>query len=145
MRWPYSAMTLAACGLILIAMGLYFVLVRPALLPEDIRFLESSLTGIRVALPKLELWLARIFSVMGGQMFAAGLLTPYLAATAFRTRTRGAALIVGLTGLSSIGLMAIVNFAIASDFRWLILSLLFPWSAALGLYWREGFAQQHRL
>jgi hypothetical protein len=94
MRWPYSATTLAACGLILIAMGLYVVLVRPALLPEDIRFLESSMTGIRVALPKLELWLGSIFFVMGGQMFAAGLLTSYVAANALCKRTRGAAMIV---------------------------------------------------
>ena len=33
--------------------------------------------------------------------------------------------------------MAVVNFMIASDFKWLILSFVLPWALALGLYWKE--------
>ena len=40
---PYSSRVLALCGLILIGMGLYFVLLRPALLPEDTRFPRRAL------------------------------------------------------------------------------------------------------
>ncbi len=43
-----------------------------------------------------------------------------------------------LAGLTSIGLMAIVNFVIASDFRWLILSFGIPWVLALVFYRIEG-------
>ena len=34
----------------------------------------------------------------------------------------------------AIGLMAVVNFTIASDFKWLILSFVVPWVFALALY-----------
>jgi len=38
-----------ACGLWLIALGVYFLVLRPALLPEDLRFIGSSLESIRAA------------------------------------------------------------------------------------------------
>lgn len=41
---PYSSRVLALCGFILIGMGLYFVLLRPALLPEDTHYMGTSLT-----------------------------------------------------------------------------------------------------
>ena len=50
---PYSSRVLALCGLILIGIGLYFVLLRPALLPEDTRYIGRSLEEIRVAVPGL--------------------------------------------------------------------------------------------
>jgi hypothetical protein len=40
---PYSAKVLALCGLILIRMGLYLILLRSALLPEDIRYIGTCL------------------------------------------------------------------------------------------------------
>ena len=70
-------------------------------------------------------------------MFATGLLTFYLAVTAFRSRAQGVAAIVILTGLTSIGWMAAVNFIIASDFKWLILSFSLVWPVALVLYCLE--------
>ena len=33
--------------------------------------------------------------------------------------------------------MAVVNFIIGSDFKWLILSFALPWTLALALYWLE--------
>lgn len=70
---------------------------------------------------------------MGGYMFATGLLTCYLAGALFRPRIRGGASVVALAGLASIGLMAVVNFMIGSDLKWLILSLGIPWVVALGM------------
>lgn len=116
------------------ALGIYFIFLRPALLPEDARFIGASLTQIQSALPGLTSWLSRVFWVMGGHMFAAGLLTVYLAMTAFRARVRGAAAVAALAGLTSIGLMVAVNFLIHSDFRWLILSFALPYGLALILY-----------
>ena len=134
---PYSATVLALAGMILMLLGLYFVFLRPPLLPEDPRFMGTTLVELQANVPGLQIWLRRVFWVMGGYMFTTGLLTCYVAVTAFRARVRGVALVVAFAGLTSIGLMAVVNFIIASDFRWLILSFVLPWALALALYWIE--------
>lgn len=131
---PFSATLLVLGGTILMTLGLYFGFLRPPLLPEDPRFIGTSLADLRATLPGLSIWLRRVFWVMGGYMFATGLLTVHVAVTTFRARVRGAAGVVALAGLTSIGLMAIVNFVIASDFRWLILSFAIPWGLALVFY-----------
>ena len=136
-RYPRSAVALALGGAILMALGLYFAVLRPPLLPEDPRFMGSTLAQAQEALPGLLIWLRRVFWVMGGYIFTTGLLTVYVALTAFRSRARGAASVVAVSGLASIGLMVVVNFVIASDFRWLILSFALPWAVALALYWIE--------
>ncbi len=109
-----------------------------SLLPEDTRIIRTSLAQVQATLPGLIVWLRRVFWVMGGYMFAAGLLTFYLAITAFRARTRGAGAVTALAGLTSIGLMAAVNFLIHSDFRWPILSFAMPYCLALILYQLEA-------
>ena len=86
----------------------------------------STLAQVQEALPGLLAWLRRVFWVMGGYIFATGFLAGYLALTAFRSRAGGAASVVAVAGLASIGLMVIVNFVIASDFRWLILAFALP-------------------
>jgi hypothetical protein len=133
---PYSAAILAFGGAILMILGLYFGFLRPPLLPEDPRFMGTSMAQIQLSVPGLLLWLRRVFWVMGGYMFASGLLTFYVALTSFRVRVRGAAGVIAISGLTSIGLMAAVNWMIASDFRWLILSFVVPW--VLALYRSEG-------
>lgn len=132
-----SSVVLAIGGVILIGLGLYFIFIRPALLPEDPRFMGTTLEQIRSNFPGLLLWLPRVFWVMGGYMVSTGLLTFYLARTSFRSRTAGAAWVAALSGLSSIGLMVVVNFLIDSDFKWLLLAFTAPWLAALSLYSRE--------
>lgn len=134
---PYSVTVLAFGGVVLMLLGLYFIFVRPPLLPEDPRAMGTTLTQVEAAVPGLAPWLRRVFWVVGGFMFATGLLTFYVAVTSFRARARGVAGVMALAGLASIGLMAVVNFMIASDFKWLILSFALPWALALGLFWRE--------
>lgn len=134
----YSWIALTAGGVVLAGLGIYFVAIRPPLLPEDPRFMGASLEAIQAAVPGLATWLRRVFWVMGGFMFSAGVLTIYLARTSFRARARGAAAIAAATGVTSIGWMVAVNFMIASDFRWLLLAFTLPWAIALVLYWREG-------
>lgn len=73
----------------------------------------TTLAVVQAAVPGLYDWLQRVFWVMGGYMFATGLLTFYVVCTTFRARVRGSAGIVMLSGATSIGLMAAVNFAIA--------------------------------
>ena len=133
-RSQLASLSLALGGLILIGLGLYFILLRPALLPEDPRFMGTTLEQIQGAFPGLLLWLPRVFWVLGGYMVSAGILTFYVARTSFRDRIPGAPWVAALSGVTSIGLMVFVNFIIASDFRWLLLSFTAPWFLALWFY-----------
>ena len=76
----------------------------------------------------------KVFWVMGGYIFTTGLLTVFISFTSFRTRLPGAFGIVTLAGISSIGLMTVVNFMIGSDFKWFLLTFTLPWAIALILY-----------
>ena len=120
------------------SLGLYFVFIRPPLLPEDLRFMGTSLVEIQSSLPGLLTWLQRVFWVMGGFMFTTGLLATYIAVTLFQDLRRGVRSIITLASLTSIGWMATVNFMIDSDFKWLLLAFNLPWVAALILSWQEN-------
>ena len=131
---PYSATALAVGGGILAGLGIYFVFLRPSLLPEDLRFMGASLAQVEATIPGLPIWLLQVFRVMGGYMFAAGVLTIHVAMTSFRERSRYAFLAAAIAGVSSIGSMVVVNFIIGSDFKWLLLGFTLPWVLALVLY-----------
>lgn len=131
---PYSATALALGGGILAGLGLYFAFLRPPLLPEDLRSIGASLALIESTLPGLLTWLQRVFRVMGGYIFANGVLTIWVALTSFRKRERWAFAAVAVAGASSIALMVAVNFIIDSDFKWLLLGFALPWLLALCLY-----------
>ena len=81
-RWTLSFLLLAGSGVLLIGVGIYFLFVRPSLLPEDIRFMK--LTPAELQLVKLGSWLVHVFRVMGGYIAATGVLAITLAATSFR-------------------------------------------------------------
>jgi hypothetical protein len=104
----------------------------------------TSLRQIQAIAPGMPIWLRHVFWVMGGYMFATGLLTSYVALTTFRSRARGAAGVVMLAGLTSIGWMVIVNFIIASDFKWILLSFALVWTLAMVLYCLEGPGSRDR-
>ena len=82
-------------------------------------------------------WLTHVFIVLGGYAVATGVLTVTLAATSFRAHGRGAAIGATIGGAASIGLMAAVNFAIGSDFKWVLLGIALLWLCSLGLFWLE--------
>ena len=136
-KWTLSAILLAAAGISLILMGLYFLLLRPPLLAEDIRFMSLSDTQLASVQPKLEAWLSHVFQVMGGYILATGVLTVTLAATAYRAHHRGAGIGAFIGGASSIGLMAVVNFTINSDFKWVLLGMALTWAFSLAVFWLE--------
>ena len=135
---PYYPKVLALGGIILVGIGLYFIFLRPPLLPEDARYMNTTLAEIQAAVPGLAGWLQKVFWVMGGYIFTVGLLTVYFAFSSFQARTRAAFPVIAFAGLSSIGWMTIVNFIINSDFKWLLLVSAIPWAAALILYRIEG-------
>ena len=130
-RLPGAA--LAACGAYQIALGAYFVLFRPSLLPEDLRFLGTSETAIEAAAPAVETWLDWVFIVMGGQMAGVGTLLLLLAGS-YPRRTTARSFEVPLLALSAGAtavLMSAVNFAIGSDFRGALLAPVALWAIAL--------------
>lgn len=135
--WPPSSIVLVLFGVALIAMGGFFVLQRPALLPEDLRFMGQTAAQVDAAVPGLRSWLFNVFRVMGGHITASGILTITLAVTSFRRRHWGAAAGVFLAGAASIGWMVIVNFSIDSDYKWLLLIIFALWVLSLGLFWFE--------
>jgi hypothetical protein len=135
--WPYSSIVLAVAGGALIGMGFYFMVLRPALLPEDVRYMDLPAAQLDAVRPHLDMWLTHVFSVMGGYIVATGVLTITVAATSFRTRDRIAVAGALAAGITSIGWMAVVNFEIASDFKWVLLGVALVWVCGLALFWFE--------
>ena len=70
---------------------------------------------------------------LGGQAFAAGGLTVFVAVTDIRQGDKVAVIALALVGAAFIGLMAVVNFAIRSDFRWMLLGAAALWAAAIAI------------
>ena len=128
-----STWLLMACGVWLVGLGLYFIVLRPPLLPEDPRFMGTTLEQIRAAVPGLEGWLKNVFRVMGGFMAGAGVLTLFVATVAMPMRLKGTAWALALSGALTVVLMSATNFALQSDFRWLLLVPALAWGA--GLAW----------
>ncbi len=131
---PYSSLILSLCGLVLMGVGLYFALLRPAVLPEDARYLGMTATQIQITVPGLARWLDKVFWVMGGYIFTTGLLTLSMARTSVRARAPGAGWTIALAGVASIGVMIATNFVLHSDFRWELVGVALLWGAALFLY-----------
>jgi hypothetical protein len=75
---------------------------------------------------------------MGGYVLATGVLMVTLAATSFRAHDWRAAVGVLIGGAASIGWMAVVNFLINSDFKWVLFGMAVLWAASLVLFVSEG-------
>ena len=129
-----SGWVVAACGAWLIALGMYFVFVRPALLPEDVSFMGTTLTQVRIVVPGLEGWLRHVFTVLGGFMATAGVLSVVVGRVVMPTRPKGAAWAILLAGVLGVALMSATNFALHSDFMWLLLLPALAWFAGCASY-----------
>jgi hypothetical protein len=133
-RFSISSMLLAASGILLIGVGCYFLLFRPVLLPEDVRYMQLTPAELQSVGPKLAGWLTHVFRVMGGYVTATGVLALTLAMTAFRQRQPWAVAGAAVAGPASIGWMAVVNFMINSDFKWVLLLLALTWAASIASF-----------
>ncbi len=140
--WPLSSILLGAAGATLVVAGLYFILVRPPLLPEDVRYMALPAAQFDAVRPRLEEWLGHVFQVMGGYVLATGVLTFALAATSFRAHHWAAAIGALIGGAASIGWMAYVNFVINSDFKWVLLGMALLWACSLASFWIEKRAER---
>lgn len=128
---PLSVFFLLLGGCLLSLMGIYFIFLRQPLLPEDIRYIDSPLLTNS---ENLLTWLQKVFWVLGCYILTTGILTVYIALTSFRSRGRGAFIIILIAGIASIGSMTIINFMLQSDFKWVLCSFTLPWFIALILY-----------
>lgn len=133
-----SIWLLTACAVWLVELGIYFVALRPALLPEDPRFMGATLEQLRQAAPGLESWLRIVFTVMGGYMVGTGVLTLFLACVAMPRRLAGTAWALGLAGLLTVILMSAMNFALHSDFRWVLVLPAAMWIVGVATYLASG-------
>ena len=68
--WTLSSVMLVLAGIIVVGIGLYFIVLRPALLPEDVRYMRLSSTELETIGPRLEEWLTHVFRVLGGYALA---------------------------------------------------------------------------
>ncbi len=130
-RPPISMFLFIACGIWLIGLGLYFIFLRPPLLPEDLRYMETSIGDIQSAIPGLERWTNRVFTVMGGFMMGSGVLTILAAMNASAMREKRTWVFLMLTGLFTVGTMSLTNFQLNSDFKWLLLIPSLLWVIGL--------------
>lgn len=137
--WTTSSATLALAGIIIAGIGLYFIALRPPLLPEDVRYMNLSADELEAIAPRLAMWLTQVFRVLGGYALATGVLMIALALTAFRARHPVAVAGALVGGASSIGLMSVVNFMIGSDFKWALFACALVWALSLVSYGFESY------
>ena len=129
-----SSWMLIACGIWLVGLGFYFIALRSPPLPEDLRFMGTTVAQIRAAAPGLEGWLKKVFTVMGGFMAGAGVLTVFVAAIAMPLRLKATSWAIGVSGAITVALMSWTNFVLDSDFKWLLLAPAVAWLLGLASY-----------
>lgn len=132
--WSASTLLLAISGVMLIGVGCYFLFVRPGLLPEDIRYMGLTPAELESIGPRLAVWLNHVFSVMGGYVTATGVLALTLAGTSYRQRSPWAVAGSIIAGLVSIGWMAVTNFIINSDYKWVLFVFALTWAASIAAF-----------
>jgi hypothetical protein len=142
MRMRASGKVFGACGVWMVGLGVYFLFLRPALLPEDPRFMGSSMEDLLTAAPGLLRWLDHVFNVMGGFMVATGALTLLVACRYLPGRASGTLAAMTLAGAASVMLMSATNFMLQSDFRWLLLVPAMLWISGLICYLREEVSER---
>lgn len=110
---------------------MYFMVLRPPLLPEDLRYMGTGAGEIQSAIPGLGRWLHRVFTVMGGFMTGVGVLTIFVAIKASAEREKWTCIVLALAGLFTVGTMSLTNFQLNSDFKWLLLIPALLWGIGL--------------
>jgi len=125
-------------GIILIGMGIYFVFLRPVLLPEDLNYMNASEVEINNHLPGLTHWLQKVFIVLGGYIAASGSLMLYFGIAKDYQKSILLFMFIVISGLTSIVMMTAINFMIDSDFKWLLLLFSTPWIFSVLTYFRPA-------
>ncbi len=101
--WPLSSIALVIAGILLVGTGVYFIFLRPPLLPEDVHYMALTAAQLEPVGLRLEQWLTHVFWMMGGYLLATGILAITLALTSFGKHSLQAAIGVPFGGAASIG------------------------------------------
>jgi hypothetical protein len=125
-RRHIAAAVLLTFGLLTTGTGVYFMAVRPPLLPEDLRF-----TGLEPAdVPsRLLPWLAVVFRTWGGFVVGLGFCIAGHGAASWMNHPAWARAGAGLGVLFAFGGFLVSNLQLRSDFLWFI-GLLFVGAVA---------------
>jgi uncharacterized membrane protein len=91
----------------------------------------TSAGEIQSAMPGLQRWMHRVFTVMGGFMTGTGVLTILAAMNASAARGKWTWTALALAGLFTVGTMSLTNFQLDSDFKWLLLIPSLLWIIGL--------------
>jgi hypothetical protein len=59
--WSPSSILLVIAGILLVCTGLYFIFLRPPLLPEDVRYMGLTSAELQLIGPRLGSWLTHVF------------------------------------------------------------------------------------
>ncbi len=97
----------------------------------------ATVAKVQAALPGLEGWLKKVFTVMGGFMAGTGVLTVFVATVAMPPNLNGTSWAIALAGALTVALMSVTNFALDSDFEWLLLAPAATWLGGLVLQLRR--------
>jgi len=130
------AATMVTVGLLTVGTGVYFMMLRPALLPEDLRFSALDRTQIPVALP----WLQIVFRTWGGFIVGLGICLLGQGASCISGRSGLATMGTSLGLLFAFGSFLVSNLQIRSEFLWFVVLLFFGAVAIatlLVLSWRR--------
>lgn len=118
-------------SLISVAVGFFFIFIRPFFLPEDLNFIGINQNNIE-QFNILEPWLKNVFTVLGGFIIACGLLK--FTILRFATFNSGVLyFILIFAAVCSSGLMSFINFKINSHYKWPLLALFILEIAAIVL------------
>ena len=112
-----AAVALMLLAVLLAGTGLYFMWVRPAFLPEDLRY--TGLTPATTPEP-LSRWLRIVFATWGGFMTGFGIVLAGIAGTLFTGRATTLHISVVAALAIAFGRFLYSNVILRSDFLWFI-------------------------
>ena len=128
----HAAWLLLLLGVITCGTGIYFMVVRPAILPEDVRF--TKLVPQEMPTEALE-WLQIVFRTWGAFVFGFGVLLTALASFIMKTRPGFLRWGVPIALIVPFGRFLASNVILRSDYLWFIAALF-----ALSVLTAIGFA-----
>lgn len=131
-----AALLLLLLSSLTLATGAYFLFIRPAMLPEDVR-----LTGMQPGLlpPAMLSWLELVFRTLGGFIVAFGILLGAVAGYLITSRPALLSWGVAVAVVVAFSRFLASNMAIHSDFLWYVAVLFAIASAiALRIAWSRG-------